>query len=59
MLIQPGAFSDCGDSGSGIPDMQENTVGLLFAGGPTHTIANFIEDVWQRLPSIDFSDGFI
>lgn len=59
MLIEPGAFSDRGDSGSGILDMNENVVGLLFAGGPTHTIANFIEDVWANLASIDFSDGVV
>lgn len=59
LLIEPGDFSDRGDSGSGILDMDENIVGLLFAGGPTHTIANFIEDVWTDLPSIDFSDGVV
>lgn len=59
MLIEPGSFSDSGDSGSGILDMNENIAGLLFAGGPTHTIANFIEDVWQQLAPIDFSDGIV
>jgi hypothetical protein len=57
MLITPGSFSDAGDSGSCILDMDENIIGLLFAGGATHTIANFIEDVWQLLSPIDFSDG--
>ena len=59
MLITPGSFSDLGDSGSVILDMDENIVGLLFAGGATHTIANFIEDVWQLLSPIDFSDGIV
>lgn len=57
ILIQPGNFSAPGDSGSCIVDMDENVVGLLFAGGATHTIANYIEDVWQALAPIDFSDG--
>jgi len=57
LLITPGTFSDSGDSGSCILDMDENITGLLFGGGATHTIANFIEDVWQQLSPIDFSDG--
>lgn len=57
LLITPGSFSDAGDSGSCILDMDENIVGLLFAGGATHTIANYIADVWSLLPPIDFSDG--
>ena len=57
LLITPGTFSDAGDSGSCILDMDEHIIGLLFAGGATHTIANFIEDVWQNLAPIDFSDG--
>lgn len=56
LLITPGSFSSAGDSGSAILDMDENVVGLLFAGGATHTIANFIEDVWLLLSPIDFSD---
>lgn len=56
LLIGPGNFSDSGDSGSVILDMEENIIGLLFAGGVTHTIANHIEDVWQRLPAVEFSD---
>jgi len=56
MLINPGNFSDAGDSGSCILDADENIIGLLFAGGATHTIGNFIEDVWQELSPIDFSD---
>jgi len=57
ILITPDNFSSPGDSGSCILDMDENIIGLLFAGGATHTIANFIEDVWQLLSPIDFSDG--
>lgn len=57
ILIEPGNFSAPGDSGSCIFDMDEHAIGLLFAGGATHTIANYIEDVWQRLAPIDFSDG--
>ncbi|MCP4249262.1 MAG: trypsin-like peptidase domain-containing protein [bacterium] len=57
LLITPGSFSDAGDSGSCILDMQEHIVGLLFAGGATHTVANYIEDVWNELGPIDFSDG--
>ena len=57
ILIEPGNFSAPGDSGSCILDLEENIVGLLFAGGATHTIACYIEDVWQRLAPIDFSDG--
>lgn len=59
LLITPGTFSDAGDSGSCILDMAENIVGLLFAGSATHTIANYIEDVWMELPPIDFSDGIV
>jgi hypothetical protein len=57
LLIEPGSFSAPGDSGSCILDMDENIIGLLFAGGATHTVANYIEDVWQSLAPIDFSDG--
>lgn len=57
LLIKPGNFSDAGDSGSCILDMEENIIGLLFAGGATHTIANYIDDVWEQLSPIDFSDG--
>ncbi|MCP4363225.1 MAG: hypothetical protein GY796_34930, partial [Chloroflexi bacterium] len=56
LLIQPGTFSDPGDSGSIILDMEERIIGLLFAGGATHTIANHIEDVWAGLPALEFSD---
>lgn len=57
LLIEPGSFSGPGDSGSCILDLDENLIGLLFAGGATHTIANYMEDVWQALAPIDFSDG--
>lgn len=56
LLIEPGTFSDAGDSGSCILDLDEHIVGLLFAGGATHTIANPIDDVWLNLPPVDFSD---
>ena len=59
ILITPGGFSDAGDSGSCILDMDGHIIGLLFAGGATHTIANFIEDVWQALPPVDFTNGVI
>ncbi len=43
-------FSGAGDSGSLIVDRNSNiAVGLLFAGSPTHTIANHIGDVLQAL----------
>ena len=56
LLITPGSFSAPGDSGSIILDMEERIIGLLYAGGATHTIANQIQDVWERLPAMDFSD---
>jgi len=56
LLITPGSFSSAGDSGSVILDMDERIVGLLYAGGATHTIANHIEDVWINLPTLEFSD---
>src|SRR5439155_21851052 len=44
------AFSAAGDSGSLILERQTNhAVGLLFAGSPSHTIANHIADVLQAL----------
>lgn len=43
-------FSDSGDSGSLILQRGTNiAVGLLFAGGPDHTIANHIGDVLRSL----------
>jgi hypothetical protein len=45
-----GSFSAAGDSGSLILDRQTNkAVGLLFAGSPSHTIANHIADVLRAL----------
>jgi hypothetical protein len=44
------AFSDAGDSGSLILDRESQmAVGLLFAGSPSHTLANHIDDVLQAL----------
>ena len=41
-------FSDAGDSGSLILERDtQKAVALLFAGSPSHTIANHIEDVFQ------------
>jgi hypothetical protein len=43
-------FSAAGDSGSLILERAtQNAVGLLFAGSPSHTIANHISDVLQTL----------
>jgi len=43
-------FSDAGDSGSAIVSRDsQRVVGLLFAGSPTHTIANHIDDVLTAL----------
>jgi hypothetical protein len=45
-----GSFSAAGDSGSLIVERQTSkAVGLLFAGSPSHTIANHIADVLQAL----------
>src|SRR5437870_1347138 len=45
LIIEPGAFSGGGDSGSLIvtDDANKNPVGLLFAGSSTQTIANRID----------------
>ena len=50
LIIEPGAFSGGGDSGSLIAsdDANKNPVGLLFAGGETSTIANRIDLVLNR-----------
>ena len=50
IVIEPGAFSAGGDSGSLIvtDDENLNPVGLLFAGSSTHTIANRIDLVLSR-----------
>lgn len=47
IIIEPGAFSDGGDSGSLIvsDDAAKNPVGLLFAGSASVTIANEIDRV--------------
>ncbi len=43
-------FSDAGDSGSLILERgSQKAIGLLFAGSPTHTIANHIADVLRAL----------
>jgi hypothetical protein len=45
-----GSFSQPGDSGSLIVDRKtQRPLALLFAGGPSHTIANHIDDVVQAL----------
>jgi hypothetical protein len=45
-----GGFSDAGDSGSLIVERKsKRSVGLLFGGSPSHTIANYIGDVLQEL----------
>ena len=59
LIIEPGAFSGGGDSGSLIVtnDANRNPVGLLFAGGSTSTIANRIDLVLNRFNvSVDGSD---
>lgn len=46
----PGSFSTNGDSGSLIVDRStKRATGLLFAGSPSHTVANHIEDVLAAL----------
>jgi len=55
IAIGKGDFSDGGDSGSLVMDMKRRAVGLLFAGGPTLTFANPIEDVMELLKI----DGFV
>jgi len=50
LIIEPGAFSGGGDSGSLIvtDDANRNPVALLFAGGSTSTIGNRIDLVLNR-----------
>jgi hypothetical protein len=50
LIIEPGSFSDGGDSGSLIvtDDAGKNPVALLFAGGDTETIANRIDLVLNK-----------
>jgi hypothetical protein len=43
------AVSAGGDSGSAVLDMQRNVIGLLFAGSPTSTLINPIQDVLHAL----------
>ena len=50
------AMSAGGDSGSLVTDLQEQAVGLLFAGSPTHTIMNPIPYV-QSLLKIRLTEG--
>jgi hypothetical protein len=48
--LDGGTFSGAGDSGSLIVERDGQTaVGLLFAGSPSHTLANHIEDVLTAL----------
>ena len=52
IMIEPGAFSDAGDSGSLIVEncsSHPRSVGLLFAGSGSNTIANPIGDVLSGL----------
>ena len=50
VVVEPGSFSDGGDSGSIVLDQETNKpVGLLFAGSPTQTIMNPILQVYLRL----------
>lgn len=58
IIIKPGEFSAPGDSGSLILDVDENALGLLFAGSSTHTIANHIEHV-SRLLKIVISEKIL
>jgi len=46
-----GPFSLPGDSGSGVLNSSHELVGLLFAGGPTRTLVNPIDDVLKALRS--------
>jgi hypothetical protein len=49
IVITPGGFSAGGDSGSLIMDMRNRARALLFAGSPTHTLANPIQSVLAEL----------
>ncbi len=44
----PGSFSAGGDSGSFVVDMDNNPVGLLFAGSDSHTIISPIEAILKE-----------
>jgi hypothetical protein len=47
--VMAGSMSQGGDSGSVVLDQQNNIVGLLFAGSPTTTIINRIQNVFSSL----------
>lgn len=47
--LMAGAMSQGGDSGSAVLDEQNRLTGLLFAGGPTTTIFNRIQNVFSAL----------
>ncbi len=49
IIIEPGAFSRGGDSGSLIVDENKQAVGLLFAGSELYTLANPIEYIYSNL----------
>jgi len=49
IVITPAGFSAGGDSGSLIMDMRNRARALLFAGSPSHTIANPIQFVLAEL----------
>lgn len=66
IAVQPtpdnvGAFSDRGDSGSGVLNDEHELVGLLFAGSPGRTLVNPIDAVLSELraaagiPSLDLA----
>ncbi len=58
LIVEPGTFSDGGDSGSFIVsnDGGNNPVGLLFAGSTTQTIANRIDLVLDHF-GVSVDDG--
>ncbi len=47
--LMAGAMSQGGDSGSVVLDQDNNLVGLLFAGSPTTTVINRIQNVFSEL----------
>ncbi len=47
--VMAGAMSQGGDSGSAVVDLENNIVGLLFAGSETTTLINRIEHVFSGL----------
>jgi hypothetical protein len=49
ILAAAGSFSQAGDSGSPIVNMQNDPVGLLFAGDNINTYANPIDEVLNRV----------